>query len=536
MKFNGFVLILFLSVFIQSCIEKELDFDSIKTQKWNSEWALPLINSTLTLSDLLTDTTGIIQEDEDGLITLVYESEELISINADEIVEIPDQEDFVNESFDLPSLPPGISAQIPVVFSFPFELSEPGQKIDSAILKTGMYSFTVRTDINKNVAIVDFTIPNIINTATDDTLKFTFDLSYQQGINEIVRDTVIDLSNYTLVFENTLGQTNELYINALITFESDNNPNNSPYYISLENELKDMEFSRFFGYLGCQVIEMQDTVNLNIFSINEEGFFSFGEGSVNFQIDILNSFGLPVMLDIITFRAYHVGSNPDSIDIFIFGEGNPSIIELNYPNLNQVGENILTQVNTENSNIHEALEISPGKIFVDIDGHLNPDEDSTLTNFVLDTSGIKVDISFELELFGAVNGFKIADTVDFHLGDIEEIKSLLFVVDVANGFPVNAIIQFNFVDSVYNVVHSLLPPEEQLIMAAPVSSPPEYRVLYPAEKITNIVLNDEELRAISEAKEIIINATLSTTNGQLVKIYSDYNIVLKLGAKVCISL
>ena len=66
MKFNGFVLILFLSVFIQSCIEKELDFDSIKTQKWNSEWALPLINSTLTLSDLLTDTTGIIQEDEDG--------------------------------------------------------------------------------------------------------------------------------------------------------------------------------------------------------------------------------------------------------------------------------------------------------------------------------------------------------------------------------------------------------------------------------------------------------------------------------------
>jgi len=62
--------------FLISCIEKELDFDSIKSQNWSSEWAVPLINSTITIDDLIKDSTALIHDGEDGLLTLVYESAE----------------------------------------------------------------------------------------------------------------------------------------------------------------------------------------------------------------------------------------------------------------------------------------------------------------------------------------------------------------------------------------------------------------------------------------------------------------------------
>ena len=54
------------------------------------------------------------------------------------------------------------------------------------------------------------------------------------------------------------------------------------------------------------------------------------------------------------------------------------------------------------------------------------------------------------------------------------------------------------------------------------------------EKLTQIVINEDELDNIFKAKQILFKATLST-NGGLVKIYSDYIIGLKLGVKAEIS-
>ena len=299
-----------------------------------------------------------------------------------------------------------------------------------------------------------------------------------------------------------------------------------------------MEFERFFGYIGHQVIDLQDTITVDIFSINEEGYFSFGPESVIIQIDVYNSFGMPVMLDIVNFRAYHTNNN-ESVDIYLFGEGNPSEIDIDYPSIDQIGQEIYTGVISENSNINEVIEISPDKIFIEIDGHLNPDADSTLTNFVLDTSAVRAYVTLNLELFGGVNGFKVADTIEFNLENIDEIKSLEFVVDTENGFPINANVQLYFVDSVYNVLHSLLHADDQLMIAAVTGSagtPNEYKVISPSQKITYIELSEEEIQSLDEAKEIIINATLSTNQGQMVKIYSDYNINLKMGAKVGLGL
>ncbi|MCF8379116.1 MAG: hypothetical protein K9H49_06025 [Bacteroidales bacterium] len=534
---NRYVLFLLfiVSFLLDSCVEKELDFSSIKSQNWESKWAIPLIDSRLTLEDFLNDTTGIINTNENGLITLVYQSEELISFGAGQITAIPDQEKLENKNFDLPLIPPGISGEVPVQFSFTFELEEEGLRIDSIISKSGYYHFKVITNLNRDVANANFTVPNFVRIDNGQPLNFPFDFSNPEGLELLERDTLIDLSNYILVFDHAFSDTNEVVINCIVYFEGDENPVNNPYFITIDNAFTDLDFYRFYGYAGHRSISMDDTISLSLFNINDAGSFSFGEGSVKLTIDVLNSFGLPVLLDITTFRAYHGGSEPDSVDVWIFGQGSPSVIELNSPNINQVGEYAFTEVITENSNINEVLDISPNKMYVEILGDLNYDENPDNTNFVLDTSAIKIDLSLELELFGSAENFKIADTVDFNMNNLDEIESLVFVVSVNNGFPINAEVQLEFVDSVYNVVQTLLQNNEMLMLAAPVSSAPDYKVIFPTNKVTEIEIIGEELKNLQMARKILITAILSTTSGQVVKIYDDYDITLQLGAKIGLS-
>ncbi len=521
------------SLFLFSCIEKELDFENIKTQNWNSEWAVPLINSTFTFNDFFSDTTDFVHEGEDGLITLVFESEELASETIGDI-EIPDQIDVYDTVFSIPDevflIPPGEALPDDTI-SFPitFELSEPGLRIDSTRLKSGHYRFSFKTDLNWSEASVQVTLPNIVNFFTNDPLGFIVDIGNPNGM-DITIDTLINMEDYSLVFEQSTAGQGAIIINAVVSIVTDDNNNNSPYFVNIENGFEDLEFVSLFGYVGFQERPMQDTIVLDVFSNNIGGNFVFADNSIRFDITAINSFGMPVTLDIVECKAVREGDDPASVDIYLFGEGNPNEIDINYPDIYQVGESVITEISSENSNIAEAMNISPDKIIFDIWGLLNPDADSTLTNFLLDTSMISAFIQVELDLFGAVNNFKVADTLELDLGETEEIKSLLFVVDIENGFPLNTFMQLEFVDSLYNVVHTLFPSDEQIMMAAPVGPAPGYRVAQPVRKLTQFEINEEAMQNVFMAKQIIFYATLSTSD-EFVKIYSDYSLDLKLGVK-----
>lgn len=521
---------LLLSIVLSSCIENELDFDGIKTQNWNSKWALPLIDSRLTLDDFLTDTSGIINENENGLIYLVYESDELISVSAEDITDLPDQYKEEEQTFDLPVLPPNISGSVPVEFSFNYELEEEGLRIDSMMVKSGYYHFQVKTNLDKDITGVDFEVPNFIHSVTGQSMNFTLDLSNQGG-GIIEQDTLIDLSEYILSFNHAFSDTNEIFIHALIHFITNELPVNNPYFFKIENTFTDLSFHKFFGYAGQQSISLSDTINLGIFDYNQVGNFTFGPGSIILNVHALNSFGLPVEIDLSTFRAYR-GDYSDSANVYLFGEGNPSIIELNSPTINQLGESIATNISSGSSNLHEVLEISPSIIYADIVGYLNPNGNPEDENFLIDTSAISVSIDLELQLFGHVNDFTLNDTLDFNIGSLEDVESLVFVVDIENGFPINTEVQLTFVDSIGQEVLQLLPESHLLMVAAATNSAPEYKVISPSRKTTEIILTREEMDAVELARKVIINAVLFTTGDQPVKIYSDYDIGLRLGAKV----
>jgi hypothetical protein len=318
----------------------------------------------------------------------------------------------------------------------------------------------------------------------------------------------------------------------VISVRSDENPVLNPYMIELRNEFTEMKFARFFGYGGVREFVMEDTISIDIFDLDQEGNFSFNEGSTKLMINAENTFGVPIELDVSTFKAFNTGEFPDSADVYIFGEGNPSVISLNYPQSDQVGTTAYTLVESDQSNLHEVLEISPNLLFVNVKGILNPENDPTINNFILDTSRIKTSLSMELQLFGSANGFVVRDTVDYDPGDLDGFEYLILGTNIENDFPISAMVQIEFADSLNNILFSLIPENEQLINAATVGGPPDYIVTEPASKILEIPVSKAEIDTLNMADKIFITGRLSTEGNETVKIYSDYQLYIRMGAKL----
>jgi len=536
------MLLFFIVLFVlfQSCLKDKFEFDKIASSDWDMEWAIPLVNSSFTLEDLLNDTTGIIQEDNDGLITIVYEDDGLLSLFAGDVTKIPDQGVLRQEEFYLPPIPIGTTEQIPINIALPFNTEAESQRLDSVYLKSGKLGLKLVTDLNKDEASVHVKIPGLLRKSDRKVLTFNFDLSWQQGMNQIVHDTVVDISDYIIIFSNTQGVQNTVSINSMVSFTGDDNPNNSPYHFRLDNTMEELEFSIFYGYVGQYDYELADTMFLDVFSSSEGNSFEFGEGSVNLTMDIANSYGMPIQLDIAELHAYHDGIVPADQEIFLFGSP-PTLINVNYPNINQLGKVLHTIVSTENSNITDALNISPNRIDIAINGKSNPNADSTVSNFLIDTSRFDIDFGIEMELHGAVGGFIITDTVDFAIDMVEQIESVAFRVNVINGFPITASLQLYFVDTAYQKLDSLLPQEQLIIAGAETSGAPKYKVIQPKEKVTMIEFDEASLANIENTEKIIIKASLSTTNYSnpnppTVKIYNDYSFDVLVGALTRIKL
>ena len=89
--------------------------------------------------------------------------------------------------------------------------------------------------------------------------------------------------------------------------------------------------------------------------------------------------------------------------------------------------------------------------------------------------------------------------------------------------------QVYFAGSNYQVLDSLITDDSNILPGATVGGAPDYKVITPASKITDAMIDKPRLNNIIDSEYLIFRTTLSTSEQQLVKIYEDYTIILKLG-------
>ncbi len=519
---------------VQSCIKDNFDLNKLTKIDYSPNLAVPLIYSSLTISDLLNKGgSQVVSVDANNFCSIIYRSN-LFSLKASDVITLPNQ---TVPPFSTPlntgpnpagftftqSLPPQIVA---------FNTGTNGPLIDSIKFKTGSLDITINSDINDNGSIV-IQIPSAKKNGV--AFSKTILLTYT-GTLPVTAVTTVDLAGYT--FDMTVGGTasNQFTVNSTITLTGSGTPITPTDNISVSQSLNSISFAKIYGDIGQQSLTPAgtDSVQLSIFK-SALGTGSFTLVDPRIKLIISNSYGVPINAGVNPFYGY----TPGQPDIPVTYTGVPNYVAqlpIHSPGFNQIGQ-VLTDsftLNNTNSNIATIVNHTPKYLIYKINSQTNPTP-ANHQNFVLDTSRFRVDMEVNLPLYGTAQNFTLQDTLPFTMQQTltNDVESILFRTYNSNGFPFDVNLQVYFTDSVYTKLDSLVTPAQSILKSGVVTSG---IVTSPTATNYDAVVVKSRLAHLKNTKHILIKAVANTTSTggvyQNVKIYTYYKIDFKLGLQI----
>ncbi len=493
-----------IGVFLSSCQNFE-DFKEIDEVDTEAEYAIPLINTTTSLQDILdevgdqNDLSGLIIAD-DGSMKVSYQNEP-ISQNIKELYE------------DIPSFPlflPFNSNEIP--FQFIEDIS-----VEKLHMSDGTLSFDLESNHPEDIDVL-ITIPNltknglVFNVMTE--LIFTGSAPTQASTSSIpLEDYILDVSDGTLqvYYQAVNGDGVSLPINP-ITGMAEN-----------------------WDYDYIQGVWARDTFNLSMDTLEIDIFDNWVDGDITFanprlRITIDNSFGFSTMASIDELKVVTANDEIMHLQSTLFDDP----IYLDYPGLMEtdVTKQTVLDLNNTNSNIAEVLNAHPKLIIYSLSAIINPDEDPNTSGFMTDESAIGVSLETELPIHGTASGFEIEEPIESDLSGLDDIEWAEFKIITDNGLPVDLGIQLYFTNEAGEKIDSLYTDYENITQSAEINGTGD--VISSTEKVSYVEITAERMENIKQSNKLLIGATFSTANegNTPVKILTTHELNIKVGMKV----
>ena len=151
----------------------------------------------------------------------------------------------------------------------------------------------------------------------------------------------------------------------------------------------------------------------------------------------------------------------------------------------------------------------------------------------LDTSWLR----FPDSILSKLPAIKLNDTIPFDitsLGQIEDIKELIFFIQLINDFPMQDTIKLLLADKNKNITQNIT-PQPISIDSATFSAQDSFPSKNPATKnVQPLIFNRDSLKNWTDAKYIIINATLKNdfTHKKLYKYFRYYYLHVDIAIQV----
>lgn len=525
-----FVLFSAMAILLFGC--KKLEFDKIAATAWNPNLAVPLAYSTFGVYDILAvaDSTDLVITDPNtGELSLVYRGE-LYSNTAQEIVQLPNQSaNFNLTPTDLAlvpaiSFPNGQTIQASSTDQIQFTPNA-GVELHALQLKAGNLTIELSTQLKHNVELV-LTLPNFTQNGSPITRTITLDYTgavpQTSSVSINLQDAQADL---------TLGGTtvNTFEVETSVTVTGTGQPITGTESVSMDLSMAGLEFENATGYFGQQNFAVSnDSILIKLFQNASAGYFELTNPRVDFIIE--NSFGFPGRLNLSNLKTINANTGQE----FPL-TGYPSVVNITAPtNMGQVSTTTLQLNSSNTANMNALVSSVPKYFYFEGSALSNPDGQTSNLNFIEDDSRLRVRGELELPLEGFAYGFALKDTIDFNLGtDIDLIQYVMFRLIVDNGFPVDLAAQMKFMDQNYTPLFSVFNTPSTLVEAALVDG--NGKVTQRTKKVNDIVLTESQVALLSQVKYLEIEGiaqTLNGPNGQVVKLYDDYSIFVKLSMQV----
>ena len=521
-----FALLLAISFLLTSCFsELANDFNKIDELRWNPSLALPLANGSFTIDEFAEELSGdnfSTGARPDGLVVFYFSQDQVFSENAEDQINIQD-ENYVSSIAvplgDLPDLPVNGSVSTQRIHEFGVNTSF-NDKLYSATLKGGTLEIDLAGNFPASGELV-FTFNGL--TLDGQTMQTTFQWTYD-GSNTQRFQRTIDLAGLEMDLTDGGTTFNYFYFTSDLTLFYEGQTVTTSQQLDLSLDLLNMEFSDAFATVAERVIATESNqFTLNFLDDLNGGQYYFDEPSINFHF--ANSFGVPLSATIIEATA----SSVERGDLALTGSavGNP--FTMGYPTINEIGTVVDSDItlNHENSNLPQLLAFQPNTISYTFQGTVNPDGNDE-THFVLDTSRISADIDLELPMIGRFRNLTFVENYDFDAQELEEVEYALFRLTSSNGFPINTDMQLYFRNSSGFFIDSLIYDDSRVLEAGITDS--NGKVTTPTVKELDVLIPKDRLGPISTATSLVMRARLDTPENQTqsVRIYEDDRLDVKL--------
>ncbi len=467
--------------------------DEIKTDL-NQEWALPLIDTRKSFGDIINgfDPKAFVQIGTDGTVILRYKGNYTTQSSLD-----------IFKNFQNVTFPIGDSTM-----AVPFSLPS-GVHVDYVDVKKG----TLRWGIAPAPEPLNITIS--IPQLTKNGVSFRKNFNH----NGITLDT-LEMAGWRLA-----AQNDSIFIYTTARKISNGQPFNLKGGGAYQ--IQNFTFSYAKGYFGQSIFDgPQDSIAIDFFEKWQNGSVYFDSPRMIITLD--NSFGVPVRSimkrgEVLTLDGRRLPlKSPLTIGV-----------DINYPKINEVGQSKRTVVvfDKTNSNIAEIMSSNPVAVQYDIDGLTNPDQNTTITGFMTDSSKFELQVEVEVPMIGKAKNFELNDTFNINLSQATDVTQAEFKIITDNGMPIDISLQGYFATSNGAIIDSMYAVKSPILRGAPVNSAGLPTSITTTENF--ITINAEKLKKVRGATKLIIRYSFSTTNNGTVpvKLTSTQDVRVRIGVK-----
>lgn len=499
-------------------------------------YAVPLVNSRLTVYDLLARDSSNLLTSQDGQVTLVY-NRTLLELDNFKVLRLVNQSHPFDISYPGPDfIPLGDGQQ--TSFSGSLELNyvpATSEELYRIIYKAANLGVTINSNIRHNLEI-ELTFPDL----TKDGQPFIYrrNLNYAGQAHSSTEQNFI--GGYSLDLSRNGTSFNKLRINYSVRLTSDGPFNlTAGEKISFIIGLNAQNYEEVHAWIGKRNFTIiNDSINIRLFQYTDEqrtqqtGSFALTDPKLTIRTE--NGFTIPFSVRINKLATRQKESGQEEA-ILTTAFQNPFMAE--YPLV--PGTPVVTEqvIDRDNSNIENLITPEEKLLVFSAEATANPG--AKMVNKISRTSTFRMNAELSLPLAGYGSDWILTDTTElgFNASDKEFFQSAIIRLNLFNNFPIDADLQVYFLDDQYQVVDSLISNGKNFVLSGELDA--NGRVIAPTSTVVDIDVSPYKTDLLFASKYVAVTARLNTTdaaNQREVRIFDDYFIDIKMGIKAGVTL
>lgn len=529
----------FLFLLLAGCYKAD-DFSNRAPSTWEPDIALPLVHSEWNGGDLFIGplSTGEAVTGPGGIVELLYRSDNYTAM-AGEQVQLPGFE-LLSElnlssahSTAFNQAQPGFVSTDSVTLQQEYSVNGPPGttiRLDTALLKSGVLRLRVLSQVPHTTRLT-LVVPSL--TLNGQPLRRDLFL-FASGQE---RQLTIDLGEARL----TSTPAGQIIIRYIIQVQKTGmQPLPATGQLNAVLSLEEPRYRRISGFFGDLPLPLitNDTLHLGIFkNVISANPLEFQRPSA--RISLLNSTGMAVRSEIVSFRAYRPGNLLPAFNPGTTTQVLPAQVSFSGPPARHTIEFTIDN----GSNVRNVINAFPRYILT---GSTHTPEQVLpgTWQYLLDTSRVRVHTEVRLPLDGLAGNLLLRDTFPFTFSSISrEIEQLQLRIVTRNGFPADGSLQVLFCREIHNEsgqltafqrLDSLYHDGEQALLQAGITNS-QGEVTEPVQAIRDAVMTGERWKKLREreANCILVRVRLHTRNqpAETIRIFNSNTLGISISAR-----